>query len=167
MLSSCQCGLALNFKVLGTRRFQPSGLVGPAHPPGMGPDSRSGFLGLPNWVLDICMAFGRPQRSWVQELKPLSPARFLLVVKAGGRSPGRSWDLTAQRLTDACRIHVVIRRHRPFWVCRLRICYMGTRRFHNHGFVCGLILEAFASGVHSWAQYFQESSSVHTMQSVY
>ena len=37
----------------------------------------------------------------VQELKPSSPARFLLVVEAGGRSPGRSLDLTTQRLTDA------------------------------------------------------------------
>ena len=84
-----------------------------------------GILGYQTGSLTLCVAFGRPQRSWVQELKPSSPARFLLVVEAGGRSPGRSLDLTIQRLTDACRIHAVIRRHRPFWAWRLRICYMG------------------------------------------
>ena len=60
-----------------------------------------GFLGYQTGSLTLCVAFGRPQRSWVQELKPSSPARFLLVVEAGGRSPGRSLDLTTQRLTDA------------------------------------------------------------------
>ena len=60
-----------------------------------------GILGYQTGSLTLCVAFGRPQRSRLQELKLSSPARFLLVVEAGGRSPGRSLDLTTQRLTDA------------------------------------------------------------------
>ena len=58
-----------------------------------------GILGYQTGSLTFCVAFGRPQRSWVQELKSSSPAGFLLVVEAGGRSPGRSLDLTTQGLT--------------------------------------------------------------------
>ena len=60
-----------------------------------------GILGCQTGSLTFCMAFGRPQRSWVQELKSSAPAGFLWVVEAGGRSPGRSLALTTQALTDA------------------------------------------------------------------
>ena len=72
-----------------------------ADPPGMGPDSRSWLLELPNWVLDSLRGLRVSAESWVQELKTSSPAGFLLVVEAGGRDPGRSLDLTIQRLTVA------------------------------------------------------------------
>ena len=66
-----------------------------------------GFLGYLTGSLTLCMAFGRPQRSWVQELKPSSPARFLLVVEAGGRSPGRSLGFDHPKanrcMTNSCR----------------------------------------------------------------
>ena len=58
-----------------------------------------GILGYQTGSLTFCVAFGHPQRSWVQELKSSSPAGFLLVVEAGGRSPGRSLDLITQGLT--------------------------------------------------------------------
>ena len=66
-----------------------------------------GFLGYQTGSLTLCVAFGRPQRSWVQELKPSSPARFLLVVEAGGRSPGRSLGFDHPKanrcMTNSCR----------------------------------------------------------------
>ena len=66
-----------------------------------------GFLGYQTGSLTLCVAFGRTQRSWVQELKPSSPARFLLVVEAGGRSPGRSLGFDHPRanrcMTNSCR----------------------------------------------------------------
>ena len=66
-----------------------------------------GILGYQTGSLTFCVAFGRPQRSWVQELKPSSPARFLLVVEAGGRSPGRSLGFDHPRanrcMTNSCR----------------------------------------------------------------
>ena len=58
--------------------------------------SDRGILG---YQTGSCVTFGRQQRSWVQELKPSSPAGFLMAVEAGGRSPGRSLDLTTQGLT--------------------------------------------------------------------
>ena len=57
-----------------------------------------GILGYQTGSLTFCMAFGRLQGSWEQELKSSSPAGFLLVVEAGGRSPGRSLGLTTQGL---------------------------------------------------------------------
>ena len=58
-----------------------------------------GIMGHQTGSVPVCVAFGRPQGSWLQELKSSSPADFLLVVEAGGRSPGRSFDRTTQRLT--------------------------------------------------------------------
>ena len=66
-----------------------------------------GILGYQTGSLTLCVAFGRLQRSWVQELKPSSPARFLLVVEACGRSPGQSLGFDHARanryMTNSCR----------------------------------------------------------------
>ena len=58
-----------------------------------------GILGYQTGSLTFCVAFGRPQGVLGAGTKALVASSFLLVVEAGGRSPGRSLDLTTQRLT--------------------------------------------------------------------
>ena len=83
----------------------------------MGPVSRSGILGLPNWVLDFLRGLRASAEVLGAGTEVLVANRFPVGVEAGGRSPGRSLDLTNQGLTGACRIHAVIGRHRPFLGC--------------------------------------------------
>ena len=82
------------------------GMVGPAHPPGMGLGSLSGCFGLPNWVLGC--THGLRASAWASGAG--TKALFLPAgcprvvcgnVEAGGRSPGRVPGVTPWGLSVA------------------------------------------------------------------
>ena len=61
-------------------------MAGSARPPGMGPGSRSGCFGLPNWVLGS--THGLRASAWALG------AGIEVLLEAGGQSPGRVAGVT-------------------------------------------------------------------------
>ena len=80
-------------------------------PPGMGPGSRSGCFGLPNWVLGCTHGLRASARALGAGSKALlfagCPRVVCWNVEAGGQSPGRVPGVTPWGLSVACRIHAV------------------------------------------------------------
>ena len=108
-------------------------MVGPAHPPGMGPDSRSGYLGLPNWVLVSL----RGNRASAEVVGAGTEALVASTFPAGcrGRRPksrpvfGLDHPKANRCMTNSCRDTEAP----PLsGACRLRICYMGIRCRPSH-----------------------------------